>query len=294
MQKTITRFSAAFAALLAVGFAAPCRAQAVHDKGSAPHGGTVAKTARYQFEVVFRSDGLSVYPSAPGRGPIDVARLTGTATFTVPGASRPSAYRLATQPAAAGKAAEALAVAVDLSKVQATGAEVSFEVSGLPDPAERVATFIVPFATGDRGSVAFNSATKSDQKAIAAQKVCPVSREELGSMGTPIKAARGGSTTFLCCAECEKKVLADPDKFLPAAITSSKATKADEKAVAAQKVCPVSGEELDSMGGPIKVSRGGRSVFLCCAACLKKVQADPDKYLGTAPGTGASGGPRGR
>jgi hypothetical protein len=48
------------------------------------------------------------------------------------------------------------------------------------------------------------------------------------------------------------------------------------------------------MGGPIKVTRGSRSVFLCCAACLKEVQADPDKYLGPAAQAAASGGDRGR
>jgi hypothetical protein len=57
---------------------------------------------------------------------------------------------------------------------------------------------------------------------------------------------------------------------------------------------PVSGETLGSMGGPIKVMRGSRSVFLCCAACLKKVQADPDKYLGLAARTTASAGDRAR
>jgi hypothetical protein len=38
------------------------------------------------------------------------------------------------------------------------------------------------------------------------------------------------------------------------------------------------------MGVPVKVTRGGRSVFLCCQACLKKVQADPDKFLGAPAG----------
>ena len=42
-------------------------------------------------------------------------------------------------------------------------------------------------------------------------------------------------------------------------ITVGKVTKADEKAIAAMKVCPVSGEELGGeMGPPIKVTRGGQ------------------------------------
>ena len=66
----------------------------------------------------------------------------------------------------------------------------------------------------------------------------------------------------------------------PAVIMFAKATRADQAAIAAQKVCPVSGEDLFSMGGPLKVSRGDQSVFICCKGCLKKIQAGPDEYLG--------------
>jgi hypothetical protein len=44
----------------------------------------------------------------------------------------------------------------------------------------------------------------------------------------------------------------------------------------------VSHEELGSMGPPLKVSRGGKSTFLCCKGCLKEVRADPDKFLGAS------------
>jgi hypothetical protein len=62
-------------------------------------------------------------------------------------------------------------------------------------------------------------------------------------------------------------------------VTAVKATNADQNAISAQKVCPVSGEALGSMGMPVKVTRGSRAVFLCCQNCLKKVLAEPDKYL---------------
>ena len=63
-------------------------------------------------------------------------------------------------------------------------------------------------------------------------------------------------------------------------ITVGKVTKADEKAIAALKVCPVSGEDLGgAMGPPVKVTRGDSAIFLCCKNCLKKVQADPDKFF---------------
>ena len=59
----------------------------------------------------------------------------------------------------------------------------------------------------------------------------------------------------------------------------TKATQADARAVAALKTCPVSKEALDSMGGPLKVTLGDKSTFICCKGCLKKVEADPGKYL---------------
>jgi hypothetical protein len=45
---------------------------------------------------------------------------------------------------------------------------------------------------------------------------------------------------------------------------------ADQLLIDAQKICPVSGAALDSMGGPIKAESGGRTVFLCCRGCLGK------------------------
>ncbi len=46
-----------------------------------------------------------------------------------------------------------------------------------------------------------------------------------------------------------------------------------------QKVCPVSGEPLGSMGMPYKVTVKGREVFLCCQGCEGEIKENPDKYL---------------
>ncbi len=46
-----------------------------------------------------------------------------------------------------------------------------------------------------------------------------------------------------------------------------------------QHVCPVSGEMLGSMGAPIKVDVGGKSVWICCDGCRDKLLANPDEYL---------------
>ena len=40
--------------------------------------------------------------------------------------------------------------------------------------------------------------------------------------------------------------------------------------IAAQKICPVTGMDLDAMGGPYKAKSGERSIFLCYKSCLGK------------------------
>lgn len=47
-----------------------------------------------------------------------------------------------------------------------------------------------------------------------------------------------------------------------------------------QKTCPVTGDELGSMGAPIPVSiAGGQMIYVCCRGCANKVQRDPAIYL---------------
>jgi hypothetical protein len=57
------------------------------------------------------------------------------------------------------------------------------------------------------------------------------------------------------------------------------AKQTDKELIAEQKTCPVTDQTLGSMGKPVKVVVKDRTVFLCCAACKKKLLADPDKYL---------------
>lgn len=46
-----------------------------------------------------------------------------------------------------------------------------------------------------------------------------------------------------------------------------------------QKTCPITGEELGSMGKPIAVTVKGQTVYVCCRGCAAKARADPDKTL---------------
>lgn len=46
-----------------------------------------------------------------------------------------------------------------------------------------------------------------------------------------------------------------------------------------QKTCPVMGDELGSMGEAIPVTVKGETIFVCCRGCVRRVQADPEKYV---------------
>jgi hypothetical protein len=58
--------------------------------------------------------------------------------------------------------------------------------------------------------------------------------------------------------------------------------EADKAGVARQKVCPVTGAALGSMGAPVKVLVGDQPLYLCCKGCLGEVRKSPDKYLAKA------------
>jgi Cu(I)/Ag(I) efflux system membrane fusion protein len=58
---------------------------------------------------------------------------------------------------------------------------------------------------------------------------------------------------------------------------------ADRVLASRQKVCPVTDEPLDSMGGPVRVDVGGRTVFVCCKGCEAPLRKSPEKYLAKLP-----------
>jgi hypothetical protein len=105
-----------------------------------------------------------------------------------------------------------------------------------------------------------------DKLLIAAQKICPVSGEELDAMGAPVKATSGKQTIFLCCKDC----LGKP-------ISKENWAKVTTNMIAAQGQCPVLKKDLPKDAPSIVVNH--QRVFVCCKMCLPKVQKDPDKYV---------------
>jgi hypothetical protein len=67
------------------------------------------------------------------------------------------------------------------------------------------------------------------------------------------------------------------DKGLPEGL--AELPEPDRALAVKQKICPVSGEPLGSMGKPVKLTVKDRTVFLCCSGCEAAIKKDPDKYL---------------
>lgn len=62
--------------------------------------------------------------------------------------------------------------------------------------------------------VALSELPEADRQAALAQKVCPVTDKQLGSMDKPPKVIVDGQEVFLCCDGCEPEISSDPEKYL--------------------------------------------------------------------------------
>lgn len=53
-----------------------------------------------------------------------------------------------------------------------------------------------------------------DRSLAERQRICPVTEELLGSMGTPMKVEVSGQQVFLCCEGCKEELLEKPQEHL--------------------------------------------------------------------------------
>ncbi len=108
--------------------------------------------------------------------------------------------------------------------------------------------------------------TDADHLQIAVQKICPVTGEELGSMGEPLKVKVGEQVAFLCCKGCQGKELnAEHWKTIQARMAK------------AQGICPIMEKPVDATMKSTVVN--GQQVFVCCPPCIAKIQADVERSL---------------
>ena len=62
--------------------------------------------------------------------------------------------------------------------------------------------------------VSLANLSEEDRRSALAQKECPVTGKQLGSMNTPVKISVQGEEVFLCCAGCEATILESPGEYL--------------------------------------------------------------------------------
>jgi hypothetical protein len=78
---------------------------------------------------------------------------------------------------------------------------------------------------------------------------------------------------------------AKPVKLTEDQIANIKKLPADEQEAALkQAVCPVSGDPLGDMGTPFKITKEGRTFYLCCDGCVPKVERDPKAIIAKLDG----------
>lgn len=235
---------------------------------SGPNGGTMKQSGGLQLETVVSEGGIKLFVFGRDGQPLSVERGRGAASLRVEGNAKRYRYDLLPD----GKGA--LTAPVNLSQIAGRQIELDMQLVGLPGAGSRPIT-LQEVATVPASPEQLAAA------AIARQKICPVSGKPLGSMGQPVAVDVNGQTVYACCNGCVNAIRTNPAKYAAGRpeITITTSTAADAAAIAAQKVCPVMDEPLGGMGTPIKVMVGDKPIFLCCKGCIKKIEAEPAKYL---------------
>lgn len=115
-------------------------------------------------------------------------------------------------------------------------------------------------------SVQAQELSDHDKIHIAVQEICPISGQELGSMGTPLKVKIGEEVLYVCCKGCLQKPV-NPKHW--ATIHSNFAK--------AQGICPVMENELSAKAKWTIVE--GQIFYVCCPPCTEKIAKDPKAYM---------------
>lgn len=82
--------------------------------------------------------------------------------------------------------------------------------AGTEASAKAAATSAKPVLNAEEKAEIAKLTEKKDQDAALAQAICPVSGENLGAMGVPIKVSAEGKDAYLCCKGCVKDFEKDP------------------------------------------------------------------------------------
>lgn len=87
-------------------------------------------------------------------------------------------------------------------------------------------------------------------------------------------ATTGCCSSRSCCSRYGQNPV---DTAAPVVAAPNAAENAAPQMV--HKKCPVTDDDIGSMGTPIAVQVKDETVYVCCQGCVKKLQQNPDFYL---------------
>ncbi len=208
-----------------------------------PHGGQIFKSIWNNFEVVYGPQETRVYVYDIFHNAQATRGLQGSAILRV--RSNRSEFRYPLRDAGVGR--DYLVMQVDLTHVRNGDMDVYFDLTNLPNSEQSTVRFAQSFTMNASMRPAMNSMARADTHSNHA------GHQNHG--------------------EGHGTVQSQPSTAV------AKATSADQPAIERQRVCPVTGSALNEDGMPLKVSVGGRSLFVCCQGCVDTVLKDPDVYF---------------
>lgn len=105
-------------------------------------------------------------------------------------------------------------------------------------------------------------------------ETCVVAGGKLGSMGKPVTLVHEGREVVFCCASCEPKFKAEPEKYIAKIDAAVVENQADSYPM---ETCLISGDALGD--NPTEYVYENRLVRLCCDICIETFLKDPAKHL---------------
>ncbi len=222
---------------------------------SAPHGGQVFKSIWNAYEVVYGPQETRVYIYDIYHNPISVRGIQGGARMRV--RSNGSEYRYPLQ-APVGR--DYLVMQVDLSRVRDGDMDVLFDLENLPNGEQRTVRFAQTFVM--------------NAPAESGMSMRPVGRPMATGTGATGHVEHDNHAGHESHGDAKS---ASTRASSNVAVTT--ATSADSLAIQRQRTCPITGSPLGEHGAPLKLSRNGRTLFVCCQGCVSTVLQSPDAYL---------------
>jgi YHS domain-containing protein len=105
---------------------------------------------------------------------------------------------------------------------------------------------------------------------------CPVSGEELGSMGEPVVYMHEGREIRFCCQGCVEPFQENPAQYLEAV---DAAMIEQQRPGYPLQTCVVTEMRLGAMGEPYPYLYRNHLVLFCCEGCIPAFRKDPAAYL---------------